>query len=110
MGERVLEPEEKAAFERSYERSKELLDQIYLNILNWRVHGLEAFQREANALKGVLIEELDDYVPLPLEISSFSPPPQKGIKGRRPYSPFSMGGVRATKKKGGARRKRSYSR
>jgi hypothetical protein len=110
MGERVLDPEEKATFERSYERSKELLDQIYLNVLNWRVHGLEAFQREANVLKGVLMEELNDYVPLPLEISSFSPPPQKGIQGRRPYSPLSMGGVRATKKKGGARRKRSYSR
>jgi hypothetical protein len=61
---------------------------------------------EANALKGSLIEELNDYVPLPLEMSSFSPPPQK-VRGN-PYSPFSRGGARTTKKKGG--RKRSHSR
>jgi len=108
MGERALDPEEKAAFETSYARSKELLDQIYLNILWWRTHGLEQYQIEANALKGLLIEELNYYVPLPLEMSSFSPPPQKGIQGRRPYSPFSRGGARTTKKKG--TRKRSYSR
>jgi len=106
MGERALDPEEKAEFERSYERSKELVDQIYLNILWWRTHGLEAYQAEANALKGSLIEELNDYVPLPLEMSSFSPPPQK-VRGN-PYSPFSRGGARTTKKKGG--RKRSHSR
>ena len=106
MAERALDPEEKAAFETSYARSKELLDQIYLNILWWRTHGLEQYQVEANALKGVLVEELDDYVPLPLEPSSFSPPPQK-VRGN-PYSPFSKGGARTTKKRAG--RKRSYSR
>ena len=113
MGERQLTPQELAEFEASYELSKERLEEVYRNVLLWRVHGIEAYQMEANQQKDALIEELNDYLPLPMiNIGAFSPPTQKGIRGRRPYSPMNsnMEGGLKKKRRSTKRRRHAYSR
>lgn len=92
---RQMEPREREEFERSYALSKELVEQIYLNTLLWKVHGIESYQAEAIKQKDTLIEELNEYFPLPvMNIFAYSPPEQKTRKRGR-YSPR-KGGKRNT--------------
>jgi hypothetical protein len=97
-----MEPREREEFERSYGLSKELVEQIYLNTLLWKVHGIESYQAEAIQQKDTLIEELNEYFPLPvMNIFAYSPPEQKTRKRGR-YSPLKgsplKGGKRNTRR------------
>ena len=101
MGEHQLTAKEREEFEQSYERSKEYVEEVYRNALLWKIHGMDAYQVEANQQKDALIEELNDYLPLPM-FGAFSPPSQKRIRGRRNYTPFNSnmeGGRRKTRRR-----------
>jgi hypothetical protein len=72
----------------SQEHSLDLVRSIYMEIAQWRMHGLESHQKKANDLKRQLDNHLEDIMPFHVaDTNSYSPPAQKRKKtaygGRR---------------------------
>ena len=77
MGTNHIGPAEQKELLDSQEHSLNLIRKIYVEIVQWRMHGLESHQAKANDLKRQLYHTLDDVIPLEIDIWEAPTPSQK---------------------------------
>ena len=64
---------ELARMQASFDKSQQLITTIYTNIAEYRVHGLARYYDKAFDAKDELVRELDDFMPLRMDVSLFTP-------------------------------------
>jgi len=65
----------------SQERSIKHIEEIFFEVAQWRMHGLESHQKKAHRLKEELDNILEAVMPFRVQnTNSYSPPPQKRKK------------------------------
>lgn len=57
----------------SFDKCQQLIIKIYKNVADYRVHGLATYYDKAFDAKDKLDEELNDFMPLRMDVSLFTP-------------------------------------
>jgi hypothetical protein len=57
----------------SFHRSEQLLNKIYFGVKAYHEHGLATIFNEAFEARDALIKEIDDFMPLRMDVEGYTP-------------------------------------